>query len=102
MNEDFELASLDIRADILKAKLDYHPENFFSLPAISLEVATSLLCQNSDVDTNTCIELFDDKNKDIYIKCQENIRGGIVSVNSKFEIDGRFKDIFLKSNESCS
>ena len=86
-----------VMADILKEKLDYHPENFNSLPAVSLEVATSLLCPNPDFDQNTCIELFDEKNRDIYIKCQENIRGGIVLVNSKFEIDGRFKEIFLNN-----
>lgn len=83
-----------VMADILKEKLDYHPENFNSLPALSLEVATSLLCKNPDENTDTCIELFGAENKDIYVKCQENIRGGIVLVNSKFEIDGRFKNVF--------
>ena len=89
-------------ADILKSKLDYYPENFNTLPAVSPEVATSLLCSNPDFDTNTCIELFEEKNKDIYIKCQENIKGGVVLVNSKFEIDGRFKKIFQKKGKESS
>ena len=89
-----------VMADILKEKLDYYPENFYSLPGLSLEVATSLLCANPDNDTNTCIELFNEENKDIYIKSQENIRGGVVLVNSKFEIDGRFKKILSSSQEN--
>ena len=34
-----------VMADILKEKLDYYPENFYSLPGLSLEVATSLCAQ---------------------------------------------------------
>ena len=89
-----------VMANILKEKLDYHPENFNSLPALSLEVATSLLCTDPDINTDTCIELFGEENRDIYIKCQENIRGGIVLVNSKFEIDGSFKSVFCPNDKN--
>ena len=58
------------------------------------------MCANPDNDTNTCIELFNEENKDIYIKSQENIRGGVVLVNSKFEIDGRFKKYWVSSQEN--
>ena len=71
---------------ILQSNFELYPENFHTLPAYSFEVAKLALRQEQD-ELETCIELFDEDNKDIYFKAMDNIRGGIVMSNCKFKLD---------------
>ena len=52
---------------ILQSNFELYPENFHTLPAYSFEVAKLALRQEED-ELETCIELFDEDNKDIYFK----------------------------------
>ena len=81
---------------ILQSNFELYPENFHTLPAYSFEVAKLALRQEED-ELETCIELFDEDNKDIYFKAMDNIRGGIVVSNSKFRLNSSFQDFLLKS-----
>ena len=72
----------------LSSQFGFYLEQFSSLPGYSLEVAKSFT-PHPHLPEHTCIELFNESNKDIYFKTLENIRGGIVMVNSRFELDSR-------------
>ena len=81
---------------ILQSNFELYPENFHTLPAYSFEVAKLALRQEED-ELETCIELFDEDNKDIYFKAMDNIRGGIVMSNCKFKLDSSFQDFLVES-----
>ena len=80
---------------ILQSNFELYPENFHTLPAYSFEVAKLALRTEED-ELETCIELFDEENKDIYFKAMNNIRGGIVMSNCKFKLDSSFQDFLLQ------
>ena len=77
-----------VMSQTLFSKFGFYLERFVSLPGYSLEVAKSFT-PHSHLPGHTCIELFTEHNKDIYFKSLKNIRGGIVLVNSRFELDNR-------------
>ena len=82
---------------ILQNNFELYPENFHTLPSYSFEVAK--LGIRSGVDTlDTCVELFDEDNKEIYFKVMDNIRGGIVISNSKFNLNSSFQNLLLDQN----
>ena len=83
---------------ILQSNFGLYPENFHTLPAYSFEVAKLNLRTEED-ELETCIELFDEENKDIYFKAMDNIRGGIVMSNCKFKLNSSFKDFLLQSED---
>ena len=80
---------------ILQSNFELYPENFHTLPAYSFEVAKLALRTQED-QLETCIELFDEDNKDIYFKAMDNIRGGIVMSNCKFKLNSSFQDFLLR------
>ena len=77
-----------VMSQTLSSQFGFFLERFVSLPGFSLEVAKSF-SPHPHLPEHTCIELFSEHNKDIYFKSLENIRGGVVLVNSRFEIDSR-------------
>ena len=81
---------------ILQSNFELYPENFHTLPAYSWEVAKLNLRTKED-ELETCIELFDEDNKDIYFKAMDNIRGGIVMSNCKFKLNSSFQDFLVRS-----
>ena len=88
-----------VMSKTLSSQFGFYLERFSSLPGYSLEVAKSF-CPHSHLLEHTCIELFTEHNKDIYFKSLENIRGGVVVVNSRFELDNRLaKFIDINSEE---
>ena len=86
-------------SNILQSNFELYPENFHTLPAYSFEVAKFNLRKERD-QLETCIELFDEQNKDIYFKAMDNIRGGIVMSNCKFKLNSSFEDFLLMKNDS--
>jgi hypothetical protein len=81
---------------ILQSNFELYPENFHTLPAYSFEVAKFNLRKESD-QLETCIELFDEQNRDIYFKAMDSIRGGVVMSNIKFKLNSSFEDILLQT-----
>ena len=79
-----------VMSETLSKQFGFYIENFVSLPGYSIAVAKSFT-PHPTLSGYTCIEMFSEKNKDIYFKSLENIRGGIVQVNSRFELDDRLK-----------
>ena len=77
-----------VMSQTLSSKFGFYLERFVSLPGYSIEVAKSFT-PHPHLPEHTCIELFTEHNKDIYFKSLENIRGGVVLVNSRFELDTR-------------
>ena len=84
-----------IMSETLSQKFGFYLEQFVSLPGYSFAVAKSFTTHQS-LPEHTCIEMFTDKNKDMYFKSLDNIRGGIVQVNSRFELDSRLKKFISK------
>ena len=82
----------------LSSQFGFYLEQFFSLPGYSLEVAKSF-APHPHSPGYTCIELFTERNKELYFKSLENIRGGVVVVNSRFELDSRIAK-FIDSDKS--
>ena len=82
---------------ILQTNFELYPENFHTLPSYSFEVAK--LGIRRGVDTlDTCIELFDEDNKEIYFKVMDNIRGGVVISNSKFNLNSTLQNLLGEQN----
>ena len=87
-----------VMSETLSKQFKFYIEKFASLPGYSIEVAKSFT-PHPTLSGYTCIEMFTEKNKDIYFKSLENIRGGIVQVNSRFELDDRLRS-FISKGES--
>ena len=79
-----------VMSSILQKEFDFYPEEFISLPSYSFAVAKTFIADQNN-PSKTCIELFNSENKDLYFQCLDNIRGGVVMLNNKFELDSRFK-----------
>lgn len=79
-----------VMSSILHKEFNLFPEEFISLPSYSFAVAKSFIA-NQNNPPKTCIELFHEENKEMYFQCLDNIRGGVVMLNNKFELDSRFK-----------
>ena len=88
-----------VMSSILIREFKHYPEQFLSLPSLSYTIAKSLI-HHPSLPGRTCIEMFSKDNSDIYLKCMENIRGGVVMVNSRFELDARFKTL-LRGEIQC-
>ena len=84
-----------VMSSILIREFKHYPEKYFSLPSLSYSIAKSFIPHPS-LPGRTCIEMFSKDNSDIYLKCMENIRGGVVMVNSRFELDTRFKTLLSR------
>ena len=85
-----------VMSETLSNQFRFYIEKFYSLPGYSYAVAKSFT-SHPNLPGFTCIEMFTEQNKEIYFKALENIRGGIVQVNSRFELDDHFKTFI--SNE---
>ena len=89
-----------VQSDILYNHFEVYLENFATLPSYSLEIAKlALYKENDNVDTG--IELFSEKNKDIYFTAMQNIRGGVVFSKSKFELNSAFEECLNNSFSNC-
>ena len=88
-----------IMSETLYSNFGFYLEKFVSLPGYSLEVAKSFT-PHPYLPEQTCIELFSEKNKDMYFKSLKNIRGGIVQCNSRFELDERFSNLISEYTRS--
>ena len=90
-----------VMSETLSKQFSFYIENFVSLPGYSFEVAKSFTPHPS-FSGFTCIEMFTEKNKEIYFKSLENIRGGIVQVNSRFELDDRLRSFISKEQSKTN
>ena len=84
-----------VMSETLSHRFGFYLEQFVSLPGYSFEVAKSF-APHLSLPGHTCIEMFSEKNKQMYIQSLKNIRGGIVQVNSRFELDDRFRSFLSK------
>ena len=90
-----------VMSETLSNQFGFYLEQFVSLPGYSFEVAKSFI-HNSSIPGYTCIEMFTEKNKQIYFQSLKNIRGGVVQVNSRFELDDRFRRFLSKNSSDLS
>ena len=88
-----------IMSKTLSDQFGFYLEQFISLPGYSFEVAKSFTPHPS-LPELTNIEMFTERNKDMYFKSLQNIRGGIVQVNSRFELDSRLQNFLSIENSS--